>query len=228
MTENPNKPLNPDASSDVESCSKSKVLTIRFLTNFDCIEDVPSDPNVRNFVDISLVHLVEQSWLSRLSDADTSALKRFREESSENIQPPDAEVRIFDALNDVIFSQARTLGSKLLLCDAVLRRLLKWDSLSNGPRLWERLGREMSTHIRVARGEAKVPLDDGMRALRDDLKREHSLLQRWMRSRRPTSMDTDGLMELTRHHTEENPDSFRRLRANWTLFELFRGISRSG
>lgn len=182
---------------------------------------VPDDLSVRSVVSLSLVQLIEEGWLTRLSEIDTVALNRFSEGLTDTIEPPEAATRIFDALDDVIFSQARTLGSKLLLCDAVLRRLIKWDSLSNGPELWKRLGQEMAMHIRVVRGEAKLPLEDRMRAFRVDLKREHSLLRRWIRSQRQTSMDTDELVALTRHYTEENPDSFRRLRANWTLFESF-------
>jgi hypothetical protein len=144
------------------------VATIRngvpFLVNFDCIEDVPTDPAERRIVDASALHLLEKDRLGRLSDEDKAVIARHSEQGiTESIEPPDASARIFDALDQAIFSQALTVGPKLLLCDGVLRRLLEWDSLSNGPELWVRFGREMVGHLNIVRGNQKHPLDDRMR-----------------------------------------------------------------
>lgn len=199
-------------------------IVVPLIVNFDTVEDVPTDPIERRRVDASILHFLEKDWLGRLSKADALALdEHSRNGVTESIEPPDLARRIFDAIDEAIFSQARTLGPKLLLCDIALRRLLKWDSLSNGPELWKRFGREMATHLEVARGKKKHPLDDRMRLFRNDLKTEYVTLKRWLRSENPRRqvIPVDELVSLAKKHADDNPRAFSRLRANWTLFESF-------
>lgn len=184
------------------------------IVNFDYIDDVPVDKGERALIDLSLVAVIENAWLSRLSDRDKKAI----EHNQDNLP-----ASVFDALDEVIFLQARTLGARLFLCDVVLRRLMKWDSLSNGPHLWKRFGEEMGTHIQVWRGQKKLPLDDRMRPFRDGLKQEYAVLHRWLRSQNPKRrpIPTDELLASAQAHVEKHPSSFKRLRMNWHLFQIF-------
>jgi hypothetical protein len=201
--------------------------------NFQTIQDAPiySRERRKNSADYSAQLML---WVrDRLPESDQLVLDQLVSNPTpgknffhfqwdlSSVAAPVAK-RIYDALDAVIFGQIRTVGAKILLCEVALHRLLQWQSLPNGPQLWQRFGREQALHLRVASG-AKAPLDDGMRKLRDDLKKEHSHLRRWLQSQNPARRPLlpDRLLQLAKNYADENANSFVRLLGNWNLFELF-------
>ena len=187
-------------------------MEAELIINFDHIDDVPTDEKERALVNVSLTALIENAWLNRLPEREKKAI---------DDDPNNLPASVFDTLDDVIFLQVRSLGARIFLCDSVLRRLMTWDSLSNGPHLWKRFGEEMRTHIQVWRGQKKLPLEQGMRPLRDDLKREYVVLRRWLRSQNPKrrTIPIDELLASAHGYVSANRNSFRRLRMNWHLLE---------
>lgn len=66
----------------------------------------------------------------------------------------------------------------------MLSRIVEWDSECNGAELHEKLGKALADHVRIARGDAKAPVDlERLKTARPRLVEEVKLLRRLLKGR---------------------------------------------
>jgi hypothetical protein len=206
-----------------------KQSVIPLITDFLSIEHVPSNQERREHVNISLTWNI-LNWVSdRLEQQDRAEFLQLTENC-----PPDqfltdhlrtmkepAKRRVFHALDEVIFGQARSIGMRIFHSVLVLVRLAQWEEEPRGAELYEQLGKELALRINVLRGKKRAPLDPKMRAFKDEVKAEYSLLKNVLRSRDSANgrvLPFHGLLSLAEEHIKAHPLAFPRLASNLTSF----------
>ena len=116
------------------------------------VEELPRDPVLRS----QLSAVMDGNFLAQFEyGLSRSELTLWRREGLKSQQ-------ITDRLDEFILGQARVLGWRLFLCDAVLRRIAHWwwQGETNGPQLLSQLGKNLSLGAKVIRGKAHLPLKD--------------------------------------------------------------------
>jgi hypothetical protein len=84
-------------------------------------------------------------------------------------------------LDVVILRQAETLGWRLLVSSLVLERLGQWDSETNGPPLFVRLGRALAKSVRIVQKRGRPPIDNlDLISTHDQAIRELKIVRREM------------------------------------------------
>jgi hypothetical protein len=171
-------------------------------------------------IDPEELHKFEREVTSRLVARFQGVLGHKEREAFEAGTLPAALKGKFD---EIILTEARVLGWRVLLSRPVLRRMAQWgESVSNGPNLNKQLGEALALYTSVIHGKAKLPIDDRywpntkttampeIRALLTQYKSAFAGRNDWPRPKEAQSW--------FRQRIEQPADTFRFLKSRRTSF----------